>query len=67
MVASVVAGSNGNVTMVSARSSKKYNVQTLMEKLGGGGHQTVAAVQLTVGPEEAIAQVVQAMRLEGIL
>lgn len=64
----VAAGSNGKLTMVSARSlNGKYNVQTLMEKLGGGGHQTSAAVQLEVGPEEAISQVVQAMRIEGML
>lgn len=65
--AAIAAGRNGSATMVSARSNGKYNVQTLMEKLGGGGHQTIAAVQLSVGPEEAISQVVQAMRLEGIL
>lgn len=65
--ASVAAGRGDSRTMVSARSNGKYNVQTLMEKLGGGGHQLAAAVQLDVGPEEAIAQVVQAMRLEGIL
>ena len=65
--AAIASGSNGNVTMVSARSSGRYNVQTLMEKLGGGGHRESAAVQLDVSPEEAISQVVQAMRLEGIL
>ncbi len=65
--ASVAAGRGESKTMVSARSNGKYNVQTLMEKLGGGGHQLAAAVQLDVGPEEAIGQVVQAMRLEGIL
>ena len=65
--AAVAAGRNGQKTMVSARSNGKYNVQTLMEKLGGGGHQQAAAVQLDVGPEESISQVVQAMRLEGLL
>lgn len=36
---------DGGVT-ISARSTGETNVQTLMEKLGGGGHLTVAAAQL---------------------
>ncbi|KJS86977.1 MAG: hypothetical protein JM58_05515 [Peptococcaceae bacterium BICA1-8] len=36
---------DGGVT-ISARSTGETNVQALMEKLGGGGHLTVAAVQL---------------------
>ena len=35
----------GNVN-VSARSDGSVNVQIIMEELGGGGHQTVAGVQL---------------------
>ena len=31
---------------VSARSYGRVNVQLIMEKLGGGGHQTMAAAQL---------------------
>ena len=31
---------------ISARSLGKINVQIIMEKLGGGGHQTMAAAQL---------------------
>ena len=31
---------------VSARSIDEVNVQVIMEKLGGGGHMNVAAVQL---------------------
>ena len=31
---------------VSARSDGTVNVQIIMEELGGGGHQTVAGVQL---------------------
>ncbi len=65
--AAVAAGRNGSVTLVSARSNGRYNMQTLMEKLGGGGRRDAAAVQLDVSPEEAISQVVQAMRLEGML
>ena len=32
--------------VISARSTGDINVQVLMEKLGGGGHLTVAAAQL---------------------
>ncbi len=32
---------------ISARSFGKVNVQVIMEKLGGGGHQTMAATQLS--------------------
>lgn len=32
---------------ISARSDGSVNVQRIMEELGGGGHQTVAGVQLT--------------------
>ncbi len=39
---------------ISARSYGKINVQLLMEKLGGGGHQNMAAVQLSdVSVEQA--------------
>lgn len=31
---------------ISARSDGSVNVQVIMEELGGGGHQTVAGVQL---------------------
>ena len=37
---------NKNVN-ISARSYGKINVQLIMEKLGGGGHQNMAAVQLS--------------------
>ena len=65
--AAVVAGRGDSQTYISARSSGKVNVQTLMERLGGGGHQNVAAAQVVVGPEEAIALVVSIMREEGTL
>ena len=35
----------GDDTIISARSNGKINVQVIMEKLGGGGHQTVAGCQ----------------------
>ena len=44
----------GNRICISARSLGKVNVQKLMEKLGGGGHQAGAAAQLeNVSMEEA--------------
>ena len=65
--AAFVAGRGPGKTMISARSSGKLNVQTIMEKLGGGGHQTVAAAQVDLGPEEAIALIVAVMREEKLL
>ncbi|PAK50703.1 DHH family phosphoesterase [Paenibacillus sp. 7541] len=38
---------------ISARSMGKLNVQVIMERLGGGGHLTNAAVQLNTTLEEA--------------
>jgi len=35
----------GEDTIISARSNGTINVQVIMEKLGGGGHQTVAGCQ----------------------
>ena len=34
------------VAAISARSNGKFNVQVIMEKLGGGGHMTIAAAQV---------------------
>lgn len=41
----VIASNNGQIH-ISGRSLGKVNVQIILEKLGGGGHQTVAAAQL---------------------
>lgn len=46
VAASFVIYKTGNITNISARSLGLLNVQVIMEKLGGGGHQTMAAVQL---------------------
>ncbi len=37
----------GNVVRVSARSMGEVNVQLIMEKIGGGGHLTMAGAQLS--------------------
>ena len=44
-------------TVVSARSLGELNVQTLMEKLGGGGHFTSAAVQTDEPLAEVLARI----------
>ena len=41
-----IGKTNQNTVCISARSSKDINVQIIMEKLGGGGHQTMAAAQI---------------------
>lgn len=44
--ASFVVFKTGNTINISARSYGELNVQLVMEGLGGGGHQTMAAAQL---------------------
>lgn len=46
ITASFVLYSTGTQVNISARSLGKFNVQIVMEKLGGGGHMTMAAAQL---------------------
>ena len=56
--ASFVAGINEKgETVISARSLGALNVQTIMEKLGGGGHLTTAGAQVACSPEEALQQI----------
>jgi len=57
--ASIVVGKGdeGHCT-VSARSLGEVNVQTIMEKLGGGGHLTMAGAQ----PEGTEAEVIQRIK-----
>ncbi len=44
--ASFVLCNAGNEVIISARSYGEYNVQLVMESLGGGGHLTMAGAQL---------------------
>lgn len=54
-----------NKASISSRSLGEINVQVIMEKLGGGGHQTMAAVQLeSTSPDEAKSKLIEI--LEGI-
>ena len=47
----------GDTINISARSYGDINVQLVMEDLGGGGHQTMAAAQITEeNMENVIAQ-----------
>ena len=56
--ASFVLGRNARgQTVVSARSLGEINVQSLMEKLGGGGHFTSAAVQTDEPLAEVLARI----------
>lgn len=44
----------GGTVSISARSFGRVNVQVIMEALGGGGHQSMAATQIKdISPEEA--------------
>ncbi|MEG2053936.1 MAG: DHHA1 domain-containing protein, partial [Oscillospiraceae bacterium] len=46
VLASFVAVKVGESVSVSARSLGEINVQVIMEKLGGGGHLTMAGTQI---------------------
>ena len=65
--AAFTAGRSKDRTLISGRSLDKVNVQTVLEKLGGGGHINIAAAQVEEGPEEAIASVVKIMREIGCM
>lgn len=47
---------------ISARSMGKMNVQMIMERLGGGGHLTNAAVQLDTTPEKAEEKLMEVLK-----
>ena len=67
--ASVVLTPYNGTIYVSARSIDEINVQVMMEKLGGGGHRTIAGAQLpgaTVEEaKEKIKDVILAMKQKG--
>lgn len=61
--ASFVVYPAGGTISISARSLGKVNVQLIMEVLGGGGHMTMAGVQLqNVSVEQARQQLIAAIR-----
>lgn len=59
---------NGKI-YVSARSIDEVNVQVMMEKMGGGGHRTIAGAQLTDmtvdEAREKVKEVILAMKQKG--
>lgn len=60
---------NGKV-YISARSIDELNVQVVMEKIGGGGHMSVAGAQLNCSIEEAkeeVKKILDTMNEEGEL
>lgn len=67
--ASIVATTFREKVFLSARAIDEVNVQVMMEKLGGGGHRTIAGVQLAnMTQEEAmnqVKQVIDEMLLKG--
>lgn len=63
--ASFVIYKTGDVVNISARSLGVMNVQVIMERLGGGGHQTMAAAQLkNVNEQTAKEMLVNAINQE---
>ena len=50
-----------NICYISARSMDSFNVQLIMEAIGGGGHQTMAGAQLEMPIEEAVKKVKEAI------
>ena len=60
--ASFVLFHSGDVINVSARSLGAINVQLIMETLGGGGHLTMAAAQLSdCDMDDAVRQLAAAI------
>lgn len=63
--ASFVIYRTGGIINISARSLGHINVQIIMERLGGGGHQTMAAAQLEgVSEETAEKMLIEAINGE---
>ena len=56
ITASFVIGKLGNQICISGRSIGDINVQVILEKLGGGGHITVAGAQIDGMTEEEVKQ-----------
>lgn len=62
--ASFAIGSNTDKkTVISARSLGEINVQTIMERFGGGGHLTTAAAQVDDTIEETVNKIMVMMEV----
>ena len=65
IVASFVVGETYKEVVISARSLGDVNVQTIMERFGGGGHLTMAAAQLTdKTPSEVVEKIKEYVKEE---
>jgi len=61
--ASFVLSMGSKGVVISGRSLGNINVQVILEKLGGGGHMTIAGAQLEgIGMEEATDMVIKAVK-----
>lgn len=61
--ASFVVGENDEgLTVISARSLGDVNVQTIMEKLGGGGNLTKAGAQIEIPVDETMDLIVELIK-----
>lgn len=59
----VISNVDTSTVNISARSTGKVNVQVIMENLGGGGHQTMAATQLkNISLEEAKQKLIKELK-----
>ena len=62
--ASFVIYESGGKICISARSFGAVNVQIIMEKLGGGGHQTMSATQLSdINKDKKVNEITKQERL----
>ena len=60
----VIFRTDSTTVNISSRSYGKLNVQLVMEKMGGGGHQNMAATQIkNVTLEQAKTQLLEAIEL----
>ena len=59
--ASFVLYELGGKVNISARSLGRYNVQVIMESMGGGGHHEMAACQLNTDMDDAKKQLISAI------
>jgi len=55
-----VCGMEGGEVIISGRSLGSVNVQVILEKLGGGGHMTIAGAQLPDTTPEAVRKELKA-------
>ncbi|MCQ2554510.1 MAG: DHH family phosphoesterase [Clostridia bacterium] len=63
--ASFTVGNNCEKTVISARSLGSMNVQTVMEKFGGGGHLTVAAAQVDTSIDDTVCKIMEILKING--